>query len=133
MRRAWVPTIVLLAVLPAACGGGSEPAAQPTTPKTSPTPTVSVGDGIATPEALRRFVCREQDDQWSATGSVHNASKTPRTFQVTVQVGPQSDSVAARRITLEDVRPGATAPFEIPKIPTSSDGGPCHVQVLAVE
>ncbi len=133
MRRAWVPTIVLLAVLPAACGGGTDPAARPTTPKTSPTPTVSVGDGIATPEALRRFVCREQDGQWSATGYVHNASTSPRTFEVTVQVGPQGDSVSARRITLEDVRPDAAAPFEIPKIPTSSDAGPCHVQVLAVE
>lgn len=107
------------------------PAAQPAA--TAPTATVAVDDGFAAPEALRSFTCEADDEGgWSAGGTIENEATSARTFRVRVQVGPAAADVKAREVVLKQIPAGASAPFELPSVPSSADEGPCHIQVAVL-
>lgn len=131
-----------LAFVLAGCGGGSDPAASPTTKaptRTTPTthvtvkPTVAVPTGKPVPEALSSFRCAvDKKGDWNATGYLTNTGKAKVTFQVTVYIGEASGSSEnARTLQVPSVAPGGSTTFTIRKVPAPNTGGPCRVQVLA--
>ena len=132
-------SVILLLVL-AGCGGGSDPSAEPTAtettakakPKTAPKPTIAAPTGTPAPEALSRFQCaKDSKDGWRATGTIANDGKSKATYQVTVYVGEATGGdEKARTKQLPDIQAGGSAKFAIAKVPAPKDGGPCHIQVL---
>ncbi|MGA8988464.1 hypothetical protein [Aeromicrobium sp.] len=126
--------VVLLLVL-AGCGGGSDPApkASPDAASATVKPTVAAPEGTPAPEALSRFRCaKDAKGTWTTSGYVSNPSKSKVTFQVTVYVGEASGAPeSAKTRTVPDVAPGGSAKFSITKLPATQADAPCRVQVLA--
>jgi hypothetical protein len=123
----------------AACGGGGD------TPKgkasDSPSPQVAldgslprVPEGKPVPAALTEFVCTRDDKGiWTASGAVVNDTKKSASFQVTAHVGPaDGQGAAARTKRIAAVQAHGSVRFDLGKIESRSDQGPCHVQVLAL-
>lgn len=134
--------VVALLLVLAACGGGTpdeDPKASPSAPKTTvtkttPAPTPAVATGTPAPAALSQFRCRpDAKGVWNASGVVSNSSKNKVTFQVTVVIGEATGEAAkARTKQLASIAAKSSVSFVITKIPAPKAGGPCHVQVLAV-
>ena len=129
---------VVIVLLLAGCGGGSETkSSKVTATKTQaqPTakPTLAIPSGKPVPEALSRFRCRAASKgTWIASGYLTNATKSKVTYQVTVYVGEAAGSQEqARTQQVASVAAGGSVKFIIRKVPAPKVGGPCHVQVLA--
>jgi hypothetical protein len=139
MRIRLVAVLALMLAL-GACGGGENPSAKPTKASTSPAKQAldaslpQVADGTPVPAALSGFECtRDDKSTWRASGAVTNDGKKPRTFQVTVHVGPaDGQGAAARTKRITAVQPHGSVRFDLGTIESRSPDGPCHVQVLAV-
>ena len=117
-----------------ACGGGAEPETKPTATATTkaakPAAEPTLAAGTPAPEALSKFQCAKDKDNWKASGYLSNGGKAAATFQVTIYVGPPDGKRhAARTKQVASIAPGGSTSFEITKIPTEGDG-PCNVQVL---
>lgn len=131
--RAWAVVMVLLL---AGCGGGSEPAAKPTatatTTKATAKPTIAAPIGTPAPEALSLFRCaKDTKGRWRASGTIANDGKKKATYQVTVYIGEATGSEEkAKTDQLPHIQAGGSAKFAIANVPAPKDGGPCHVQVL---
>lgn len=131
--------VVLLVVL-AGCGGGSEPTDNPTatkaatkaTAKPTTKPTIVPPSGTPAPEALSDFRClTNAKGVWRAGGTISNKGKTKATYQVTVFIGEATGSdESAKTKQLLNIQAGGSATFVIAKVPATGDEGPCHVQVL---
>lgn len=133
-----VAAVALMFVL-AACGGGGgseegqAPVATDTTGNTPSAPSAPALKGTPAPEALSSFRC-EQDskDRWNARGVLSNVGKVKTTFQVTVYIGQATGGEERARTTqVPSIAAGGSTKFRIKRIPAPTDGGPCHVQVLA--
>ena len=133
-----VAAVALMFVL-AACGGGGgseagqTPAATGSTGNTPSAPPAPALKGTPVPEALSGFRC-EQDskDRWNASGVLSNVGKAKTTFQVTVYIGQATGGEERARTTqVPSIAAGGSTKFQIKRIPAPTDGGPCHVQVLA--
>ncbi len=94
----------------------------------------NVAEGTLVPASLRDFTCtRDDEGTWTASGAVVNDSKESATFKVTVHVGPADGAGAvARTKRIASVQAHGSVRFDLGKIETRSDDGPCHVQVLAL-
>ena len=93
-----------------------------------------VPEGRSVPAALTEFVCTRDDKGiWTASGAVVNDSKKSASFQVTAHVGPaDGQGAAARTKRIAAVQAHGSVRFDLGKIESRSDEGPCHVQVLAL-
>lgn len=139
-----VVAVALLLVLAACGGGGSEPknsssgtpssaASSQTGVTPTPQPTTAKPTGVPVPEALSGFRC-EQDTEgdWNAWGLLSNDGKNKVTYQVTVYIGQATGGEEqAKTKQIPSVAAGGSVKFRISKVPAPTDGGPCHVQVLA--
>ena len=139
MRIRLVAVLALILALAACGGGGDSPKAKATS---SASPKVAmdgslphVADGRPVPAALTEFVCtRDDKGNWTASGAVVNDTKLPASFQVTVHVGPaDGQGAAARTKQIASVQAHGSVRFDLGKIESRSDKGPCHVQVMALE
>jgi hypothetical protein len=127
---------VVMVLLLAGCGGGSEPTAKPTATatktKTTAKPTIAAPTGTPAPQALSLFRCaKDSKGRWRASGTIANDGKKQATYQVTVYIGEATGSEEkAKTKELANIQAGGSAKFVIVKVPAPKDGGPCHVQVL---
>ena len=94
----------------------------------------NVSEGTLVPASLRGFTCtRDDEGTWTASGAVVNDSKESATFKVTVHVGPaDGEGAVARTKRIASVQAHGSVQFDLGKIETRSDDGPCHVQVVAL-
>jgi hypothetical protein len=138
MRIRLAAALALVFVL-AACGGGGD--TSKATSSDRPTPKVAmdgslprVPEGRPVPAALTEFVCARDDKGiWTASGAVVNDTKKSASFQVTAHVGPSDgQGAAARTKRIAAVQAHGSVRFDLGKIESRSDEGPCHVQVLAL-
>jgi hypothetical protein len=136
--RIRLAAILALMLALAACGGGDEPKSKASG---SPSPKVAmagslprVPEGRPVPAALTEFVCtRDDKGNWTASGAVVNDTKKSTSFQVTAHVGPaDGQGAAARTKRIAAVQAHGSVRFDLGTIESRSDGGPCHVQVLAL-
>ncbi len=138
MRIRFAAVLALMFVL-AACGGVGD--APKTKALARPSPQVAldgslprVPEGRSVPAALTEFVCTRDDKGiWTASGAVVNDAKKSVSFQVTAHVGPaDGQGAAARTKRIAAVQAHGSVRFDLGKIESRSDQGPCHVQVLAL-
>lgn len=127
---------VVMVLLLAGCGGGSEPTAKPTATKTTAKatakPTIAAPTGTPAPQALSLFRCaKDTKGRWRASGTIANDGKSKATYQVTVYIGEATGSEEkAKTKQVPNIQAGGSAKFAIAKVPAPKDGGPCHVQVV---
>ena len=138
MRIRFAVVLALMFVL-AACGGGGDAPKAKASDRPSPQVALDgslprVPEGRPVPAALTAFVCTRDDKGiWTASGAVVNDSKKSASFQVTAHVGPaDGQSAAARTKRIAAVQAHGSVRFDLGKIESRSDEGPCHVQVLAL-
>lgn len=135
-----VAAVALMFVL-AACGGGGGSDPEPPAASTGTESSGAAASGSAelkgtpAPEALSRFRCEADDDKrWNASGVLSNLGKTKTTYQVTVYIGQATGGEEqARTSQVPSVAAGGSTKFQLKRIPAPTDGGPCHVQVLATK
>ncbi|RYJ07590.1 MAG: hypothetical protein EON52_00465 [Actinomycetales bacterium] len=128
-----VPALVATLLLLSGCSGGGSTAAPEASGSASPSLDVPV-EGQPAPDALRSFQCRaDAEGDWNAEGRIANPAKTAHSYSVTAQVGPaDGEQVTAKRVKVT-VPARSTESFLLPKLPTSSPDGPCHLRVVVTD
>jgi hypothetical protein len=131
--------LVVVALVLAACGGGSDdPSASPTSDSPMVTQPPASGDRaddqvVDAAGDLSDFVCAaDEEGDWDASGVVTNSTGERADYRVTVVVadGPGT-ALPGKSRTLTALDPGVAEPFKVKRLAPSGEADPsCNVEVL---